>query len=414
MLLVGDIHINTRYHEKILTGLKEIFSQYPDEKNIIFLWDYVYHFAYDRNALLQLYWLFLDLFTKGKTIYILAGNHDRLGNSFVFEEAKKAFDILFTVEWWTTNKGKIQFITTPKIEDIEGETILFVPFFLPWEKKERNYIPKNEKLKAISDFGQLLTQSSNKHEAFSGYINSYIAEHIDKHPKITIIHHYYFNGTSFPGQKSKFNYKDIALHEQLLELPDIKIISGHLHQGFTHKNYLCTWSVRSTSSLETNQNKYLFHHDTKTKKTTAIPIKINPQFLLQHKETILTENTLHDEIHKINQTNKEYFQSPLREIAFNNDQHINIENIGLTLQVDQIDYDKIHEIIDPDLRKICKDIRLKKNTENIDKLLSEFKIDSSTLTWFSDRKIILQEYMQTKFGSEYPKYEKILKELKLL
>ena len=93
MLLVGDLHINSRYQDKILTGLRDIFSAYPDEKTIIFFGDYVYHFAYDRNALLQLYKLFLELFDEGKHIYILAGNHDRLGNSFVFEEAQKAFDI---------------------------------------------------------------------------------------------------------------------------------------------------------------------------------------------------------------------------------------------------------------------------------------------------------------------------------
>ena len=99
MLLVGDLHINSRYQDKILTGLRDIFSAYPDEKTIIFFGDYVYHFAYDRNALLQLYKLFLELFDEGKHIYILAGNHDRLGNSFVFEEAQKAFQIMLSAKF---------------------------------------------------------------------------------------------------------------------------------------------------------------------------------------------------------------------------------------------------------------------------------------------------------------------------
>lgn len=415
MLLIGDLHINSRYHEKILTELKRIFSQYPNEKNIIFLWDYVYHFAYDRNALLQLYGLFLDLFAQWKNIYILSGNHDRLGNSFVFEEAKKAFDMILNAEFRMQNAewGKIQFITKPKIENIEWEDIVFLPFFLPWENEELNYIPKNEKLKAIRDFSLLLEKSDNKHEAFSWYINNYLAEQIDRHPWITIFHHYYVNNTAFPGQKSKFNYKDVALNEQFLELPNIKFISWHLHQGFTHTNYLCTGSVRSTSSLETNQNKYIFHYDTKTKKITGIPITINPQFLVQSKE-ILTEDLLFEEIKKINQANKGNYASPSRDITFTEDQKINLENTSLTLQVDQIDYDKIDEVINPELRKTCKDIRLKKSAENLDELLSSFKVDSSQLAWFSDRKNILTEYMQKKFGSEYPKYEKVLKELKLL
>ena len=72
MLLIGDIHINTRYQDKILTGLRDIFSAYPEEKTIIFFGDYVYHFAYDRNALLQLYKLFLELFEQEKDNYVLS------------------------------------------------------------------------------------------------------------------------------------------------------------------------------------------------------------------------------------------------------------------------------------------------------------------------------------------------------
>ena len=250
MLLVWDIHINTRYQDKILTGLRDIFFAYPDEKTIVFFGDYVYHFAYDRNALLQLYKLFIELFEQGKDIYILSGNHDRLGSSFVFEEAQKAFNIMLSAKFWMLSKWKIQFITKPTLETIEGEEILLLPFFLPGEHKESDYSPKNERLKAISDFANLLQKSNNKHEAFSWYINKFLAEQIDKfnqqknqwnevflddwiipttwetlstnlptagrwmkwlniskavvckNPELTIFHHYYINGTSFPWQKS--------------------------------------------------------------------------------------------------------------------------------------------------------------------------------------------------------------------
>ena len=130
--------------------------------------------------------------------------------------------------------------------------------------------------------------------------------------------------------------------------------------------------------METNQNKYIFHYDTKTKKITGIPITINPQFLVQSKE-ILTEDLLFEEIKKINQTNKGNYASPSRDITFTEDQKINLENTSLTLQVDQIDYDKIDEVIDTELRKSCKDLRLKKSAENLDELLSSFKVDSSQL-----------------------------------
>ena len=38
--------------------------------------------------------MFLELFTQGKNVYVLSGNHDRLGSSFVFEEAQKAFETI--------------------------------------------------------------------------------------------------------------------------------------------------------------------------------------------------------------------------------------------------------------------------------------------------------------------------------
>lgn len=457
MLLVGDIHINTRYQDKILTGLRDIFSAYPDEKTIVFFWDYVYHFAYDRNALLQLYKLFLDLFEQGKNVYILAGNHDRLGSSFVFEEAQKAFDVLLHERFkeLTKWKGKIHFVTKPLLETIDDEEILLLPFFLPSEVEENNYNPKNERLKAISDVATLLQNSNHKHEQFSWYINKFLSEQIDKfihqkkewnevfldewiipttwenlstnevkwlnnskavvynNPNLTIFHHYYINGTSFPWQKSKFNYKDIALNEQFLDIPSIKMISGHLHQPFTHTNYLCLWSVWSTSSLESNQNKYVFQYDTKSKKITALPLMINPQVMIRSKEA-LTEAALLKELQTINEVNKWYFSSPMWNIEFKEDLKPNLQNISLTLNVEHIDYDKMNELIDDDLRKSCKDIRLKKDIENMDSLLNSFKVSSDDLNGFSDRKNILQEYMQKKFGNDYPKYEKVLKELKLL
>lgn len=398
-----------------MTELKTIFSAYPDEKTIIFFWDYVYHFAYDRNALLQLYKLFLELFEQGKDVYILAGNHDRLGSSFVFEEAQKAFDIIQNAEFRIQNKekGRIKFVTKPLVETIEGEKIVFMPFFLPGEHEESNYSPKNERLKSISDFATLLEKSSHKNEQFSWYINRFLSEKIDKNPNLTIFHHYYINGTSFPGQKSKFNYKDIALNEQFLDIPNIKLISGHLHQPFTHNNYLCLGSVWSTSSLETNQNKYVFHYNTVNKKVTALPLMINPQVTIRSKEA-LTKTALLDKLQKINEANKGYFSSPAWDINFKEDLKPNLTNISLTLNVEQIDYDKMDELIDPELRKSCKDIRLKKDIENMDSLLNSFKVSSNNLNGFSDWKNILQEYMQKKFGSDYPKYEKVLKELKLL
>ena len=149
------------------------------------------------------------------------------------------------------------------------------------------------------------------------------------------------------------------------------------------------------------------------KKVTALPLMINPQVTIRSKEA-LTETALLDELQKINEANKGYFSSSAWDINFKEDLKPNLTNISLTLNVEQIDYDKMDELIDPELRKSCKDIRLKKDIENMDSLLNSFKVSSNNLNGFSDWKNILQEYMQKKFGSDYPKYEKVLKELKLL
>lgn len=79
---------------EILDMIRSFVQSKPEEKNLIFLGDFVYHFSYDRVALLGLFELFLELYRSGKNLYILAGNHDWLGNTFVYEEGKRVFDLL--------------------------------------------------------------------------------------------------------------------------------------------------------------------------------------------------------------------------------------------------------------------------------------------------------------------------------
>ena len=109
----------------------------------------------------------MELFGEGKHIYILAGNHDRLGNSFVFEEAQKAFEILNTHREITGTTGSIQFITQPTKTVIEDKKILFLPFMLPEQRPIFTYEAKNPILQKISKLGALLQKSPNKNEAFS-------------------------------------------------------------------------------------------------------------------------------------------------------------------------------------------------------------------------------------------------------
>lgn len=145
----------------------------------------------------------------------------------------------------------------------------------------------------------------------------------------------------------------------------------------------------------------------------ALPMLVNPQVMIRSNEPVTAERLL-TEIQDITKMNESYFKSESRDIDFEDGVQPEIESISLILNVEHIDYDNMDEIIDPELRKTCKDVRLKKDIENMDNILENFKVSSEQLSGFADRKNILQEYMQKKFGNDYPKYEQMLKELKLL
>jgi 3',5'-cyclic AMP phosphodiesterase CpdA len=92
MLRIGDIHISKKNVTNLVDALRTYIAAHPDEQHIVFVGDYVYHFQYERAALLALYQLFLDLYIAGKHVYVLAGNHDWIHNYFVYEEGKRSFD----------------------------------------------------------------------------------------------------------------------------------------------------------------------------------------------------------------------------------------------------------------------------------------------------------------------------------
>ena len=250
MLLIWDIHLNSRIKDRLLNSLKSFIQEHNEEKNVVFLWDFVYHFSYDRNALLELYDLFLDLYFQWKNIYILAWNHDRLGNTFVFEEGKKAFEILSKLK---ESDNEICFITKPIVKELEWKNVCFLPAMLEINEGDFLWIDdlKDERYKEEM-------KSKNKNINFSSQLNLLVKWFTKKYSDLVLIHHYYIEWVSFPWQKSKFSFKDRALSSSWLWKENLQIISWHLHQAFLFKNYLCTWSIWATSPLETDQIKYFF------------------------------------------------------------------------------------------------------------------------------------------------------------
>jgi len=431
MLLIPDIHINSTYREKIINGIKNYISSNIEEKNIIFVWDYVYHFSYDRNSLMELYNLFFELFKQWKNVYVLAWNHDWLWSSFVFQEAQKAFEIINSVNE-KENLWKIFFITKPCFHEIEWENIFFLPSLINVERWKDGNIEtlKNIRLNGIRDQIKILNESENKNEQISWYINQILLDFINNNSdkNLTIIHHYYFNNTVFPWQRSRFNFKDVSLSEKFLDMQWIKFISGHLHQSFVYKNYLCVGSVWATSALEFNQIKYFFKINKQTKKIESEIVNINPYIMIDpstlekdlfgnSKDIKVDENMVNNYYQSIVQNSQKNFENDenIWDISFSKNNNLIFKDINLTIKVSEIDYKQIDNIVDENLRKSLKDVKLKKESISIQDLLQDFEISTKNLsTGFADWKIILKAYLEKKYQGEYKKYEKMLQKLKLI
>lgn len=418
MLLVGDVHITTRMTDRIITMLRDFVDANSTEKNIVFVGDYVYHFAYDRVALFALYEFFVQLFEQGKTVFVLAGNHDWLGDSFVYAEVKKAFDLLHS-----HSDGKLHFITEPVVHTIDGEDVLFFPYMIhrvsgiPELKSATNDIEQS-----IQTQISTLAASDNKNEQFSAYINSLLLSYTQQYDSLTVVHHYYTNAIQFPGYASRFSFKDIALSEYFLNMAHIRLISGHIHAPFIHKNYCCIGSIRSTSSLEHNTIKWLFRLQGKK---LALTIRmINPYRVFGQEVRDILElgsaaitakdiDTLYEHICQ------EYTQSLAAtstwDIAIEKTPLPPLEYMHIQLIVDNADYEQLAHYVDDSILAQCKDIKLKKYNPAVQDLLEQFVASNQKIiSTFSDRKQVLKDYVQTKYPDDYSKYEEVLQELQVL
>ena len=402
MLLVWDIHLSAKIKDKVLNQIRSFIESRPEEKNIVFLWDYVYHFSYDRKALLELFQLFLELYEQWKTLYILSWNHDWLWENFVFEEWKKVFDLL---QWWTWT---IHFITKPRLTEIESEKILFMPFCLDLHESEYDVYDSWK-----DSFTTVLQESKDKNEVFSWKLNQLVNWFIKKEWKLTIIHHYYTNKTKFPWYRSQFSYKDIALSETLFDNSDITLISWHLHAPFVYKNYLCVWSVWPTSSLESNQLKWLFKYS----KWEFSFYSSQPLHYIETENIWATnEETIVSIYNQYTQKLKTILESSNNIMLKDfNIAPLNIKDVSLTLKVKNLDFDKIDEVLDPALREKITDFRLKKDIQQVNDLLEKlWKPDEEKLQTFWWWQELLKEYIKRKFPEEYNDYEKILRDLKVI
>jgi len=419
MLLFGDLHINSRICDRVIEIMKSRIAQNSDEKNLIFLWDYVYHFSYDREALLRLYTFFLDLYKDGKNIYILAWNHDWLGNTFVFEEAKRTYEIIKNIFDNWNSSGKIEFITQPKVENIDWENVLFLPYCLElwvtenssvdsWNKGTQQSIEIENTIKTLSN-------SQNKNERFSAQLNDLLLKYYHKYDNLTVIHHYYTEWVNFPWQRWRFYFNDVALSHLFCELEWLKLISGHLHQWFAYKNYFCTWSVRNTSPLEINQAKMLFRYS--KWEIIGKMFFVNPYFQIKNVENVqkFDDVFLQNFQNNIIKENIENYQNQLRNVQIQSDYDLKNKDVSISLSVGEINYDDMYSYIDENLFKQLKDVKLKKIYAKTEDIFEKMDIEWKNLTsWFSDWKWLLKDYLTNKYPEDYQKYLDFLKNEKII
>ena len=448
--------------------MKNWISQNSSEQNLIFLWDYVYHFSYDREALLKLYSFFLELYQDWKNVYILAWNHDWLGNTFVFEEAKRTYDTIKNIFHGDENGGKIEFITQPKVEQIEWEDILFLPYCLElgeesvplmkgdggglwtspippykggqessvvsllqngnevssWAESEGYNLDSSlrsewqglcAQLIEIESTVNTLSKSQNKNERFSAELNKLLLEYYQKYGKLIVIHHYYTEWVNFPWQRWRFYFNDTALSHSFCELEWLKLISGHLHQWFAYKNYFCTWSVRNTSPLEVNQSKMLFKYS--DWKMSGKMFFVNPYFQVKNiAEWVKVDDAFLENLRKeIIQENIKNYKNQWRDVEIDSDYEMKNKDVSVSLSVWNMNYEDMYSYIDEDLFKQLKDVKLKKVYEQTDDLFEKMDIEWKNLTsWFSDWKGLLKDYLKVKYPNEYEKYLDFLKKEKII
>lgn len=404
MLFVGDIHINPRYSTQLLDTLREFLTRH-DDQHIVFLGDYVYHFSYHRQSLLELLDLFLELAQSQRHVYILAGNHDWLGQHFVYSEIEKLFQ--------TQQHPYLHLITQPQTYAIDGQDFLFLPYLLSWER----YQPaKNSYPDRVREL-QLLKDSLHTDERQSYLLNAYLEDQIATHQsnnpgqRLTVIHHYYTADTRFPGVKSIFHYKEKAISPHFLSYEHIRLISGHIHHSFSYHNYLCLGASRSSSPLETNLLQWISRYDHKSDQRYLQQIAVQPYLTLNEPTTPISQENLYQHWQDLQRQSKTSFTSSFWNIVHQYCE-LPIQRSTITVYTNTGSYERLEQTIDPSLHRTLRDIHLKQMPTSTDQAIQDL-IESTQdfQSTRSNRKELLQNYLKTKYGDQAPLYLKTLQEL---
>lgn len=400
MLFIWDIHSTRKYIHPCIDAIQQFVEHNDHDNSIVFVWDYVYHFNYDRVALHTLFSYRIELVQQWKKIFILAWNHDWIHNQFVFAEWKLAFE---TLPWlWD---GSIEFITEPALHSIEWRDVLFFPYTTTFP------------VDTIRDEYKELSESTHAKERLSAQANSVFHDIIDTwkkdkiwSEKLLIVHHRYLANVAFPWQFAKFGYGSPALSSHRLDDEKIMMISWHLHQPFLERNYCCIGSVWSTSPLEINQQKYLFKLHDDARSFTASPVSINPFYQADVNELEWWIDMI---VQNIQWKSRDHLQSPLRSMRYDDALGDSwYENTTLTVVSDTPwSLDGLPD----DIKQRVWTLRQKQSSQTLGTLITSMQESSKELDKsFSDRKTLLQEFLSAKYGDRKEPYVQDLEQLWVL
>lgn len=401
MILIPDIHINAKYWEKILAKLEEIFANHSD-KEVIFLGDYVYMFSFDRSYLLKLFALFVDLYKQGRTVKVIAGNHDWIQGHFVFEEGKQAFDII-----WNHIQGSwsLQFVTQPLHWEKDNVLHIIIPYNDTLQEPPLSSVYDPEcgrqgEYPELTAQIKTLRSSSKTAEQLSWLLNQIILTYYQTnkwhYEEIVLYHHYYIAGVQFPSIQSIFTFQNVAIHHSFLDLPKLKLISWHLHEPFSYANYLCCGSLWHVSSLERNVCKY-FMTGEPTTWFEAHMIHINPRMVIDVDEWLIDDKILNDQkiathIDNVLDRSIQSIQWPMIISSTSAVVPLSLVDLVITTKHNpksiQLDDKLIHKL---------HTYHIQMSTDAISSEHFAATIKSDYLTSFSDRKQLLDEYLRFKY-----------------
>ncbi len=406
MLFIWDLHIKTDIKDQIFSKLEDILTN-TKEKEIIFLGDFVYHFAYNPKVIWEFFDILLKYANDWKNIHILAWNHDYIKSHFIFAEAEKLTNL--------TKLQNLNIISSPKVQTIEDEKVLFFPFYTDIAKED-DFSKIDKKIKSLKAhkhkdliknlffIAYTSWKEDDKNMKISWTINLELVKNLIEHEDLTmIVHHFYTDNTKFPGQFAKFSFKNIALSSKIFDF-DGNVISWHLHKAFKHKNYTCVGSFWNTSPLEENDTKVIYSYPNNFEQ-----VIINPyiSFIVKKDEKI-TQKNIEDSWLKI--------EKEAEELLWNNIKKEKLDLKKINLTVKSKEDINIDETVNLDLLNNVKDIKFRQiSKKNINNIINDLEIDQDKLdSSFQGWKDLTRDYIEKKYPESKEKYFKILEDLELI